>query len=110
MELLIINGWARTVYRPEDFEELIRERMGDDSAAYFRRFYVRLGEKSTRERELVQADLDYMMEELGESSSAFQEISETVAAIKALFEQPRTRWKAIKGLINSIGETVKPFL
>ena len=40
MELLIVNGWARTVYRPEDFEALIREHMGDDSAAYFRRFYV----------------------------------------------------------------------
>lgn len=104
MELLTINGWARTVYRPEDFEALIRENMGDDAAAYFRRFYVQLGEKSAQEREMVQADLDYMMEELGEASRAFQEISETVVSIKALFGQPRTRWKDIKGLVNAIGE------
>ena len=44
MELLTINGWVRTVYRPEDFETLIREHMGDDAADYFRRFYVQLGE------------------------------------------------------------------
>lgn len=105
MELLIVNGWARTVYRPEDFEALIRENMGDDAAAYFRRFYVRLGEKSAQERELVQADLDYMMEELGDATRALQEISETVVSIKALFGQPRTRWKDIKGLVNAIGET-----
>ena len=107
MELLIVNGWARTVYRPEDFELLIREYMGDDSAAYFRRFYVQLGENSEREREMVQADLDYMMEELGDASRALQEISETVVAIKALFGQPRTRWKDIKGLVNAIGETAQ---
>lgn len=109
MELLIVNGWARTIYRPEDFEELIREHMGDDSAAYFRRYYARIGEKS-EERELVQADLDYMQSELEEDFAAFREISDTVSAIKALFEQPRTRWKAVKGLVNSIGETIKPFL
>lgn len=107
MELLIVNGWARTVYRPEDFEALIREHMGDDSAAYFRRFYVQLGEKSAQEREMVRADLDYMMEELGEASRAFQEISETVVSIKALFGQSRTRWKDIKGLVNAIGETAQ---
>lgn len=104
MELLIVNGWARTVYRPEDFEALIREHMGDDAADYFRRFYVRLGEKSAQEREMVQADVDYMMEELGDASRALQEISETVVAIKALFGQSRTRWKDIKGLVNAIGE------
>lgn len=43
MELLTINGWVRTVYRPEDFETLIREHMGDDAADYFRRFYVQQG-------------------------------------------------------------------
>lgn len=107
MELLTVNGWARTVYRPEDFEALVREYMGDDSAAYFRRYYVQLEEKSAQERELVQADLDYMMEELGYASRALQEISETVVAIKALFGQPRTRWKDIKGLVNAIGETAQ---
>lgn len=107
MELLIVNGWARTVYRPEDFEALIRENMGDDAADYFRRFYVQLGEKSAQERELVQADLDYMMEELGDASRALQEISETVVSIQALFGQPRTRWKDIKGLVNAIGETAQ---
>lgn len=109
MELLIVNGWARTVYRPEDFEELIREHMGDDSAAYFRRYYARIGEKS-EDRGLVQADLDYMQSELEEDFAAFREVSETVTAIKTLFGQPRTRWKTIKGLVNSIGETIKPFL
>ena len=103
MELLVVNGWARIVYRPEDFEALIRENMGDDAAAYFRRFYVQLGEKSAQERELVQADLDYMMEELGQNSGAFREIYDTVEKIRALFSQPRTRWKAIKGLVDSIG-------
>lgn len=107
MELLTINGWVRTVYRPEDFEALIREHMGDDSAAYFRRFYAQLGEKSAQERELVQADLDYMMEELGEASSAFREIYEIVEKIKGLFNQPRTRWKDIKGLVNAIGKTAQ---
>ena len=107
MELLIVNGWARTVYRPEDFEALIREHMGDDAAAYFRRLYVQLGEKSAQEREMVRADLDYMMEELGGASRAFQEISETVVSIKALFGQSRTRWKDIKGLVNAIGETAQ---
>lgn len=107
MELLVVNGWTRTIYRPEDFETLVREYTGDDSAAYFRRFYAQLGEKSAQERELVQADLDYMMEELGEASRAFQEISETVVSIKALFGQPRTRWKDIKGLVNAIGETAQ---
>ena len=34
MELLTINGWVRTVCRPEDFEALIREHMGDDAAAF----------------------------------------------------------------------------
>lgn len=110
MELLTINGWVRTVYRPEDFETLIREHMGDDAADYFRRFYVQLGEKSAQEREMVQADLDYMMEELGGASMAFQEIYDTVAAINVLFAQPRTRWKDIKGLINHIKETVWPFI
>lgn len=103
MELLTVNGWARTVYRPEDFETLIREHMGDDAADYFRRFYVQLGEKSAQEREMVQADLDYMMEELGQNSGAFREIYDTVEKIRALFSQPRTRWKAIKGLVDSIG-------
>lgn len=104
MGLLIVNGWARTVYRPEDFEALIREHMGDDSATYFRRFYVRLGEKSAQEREMVQADLDYMMEELGQNSGAFQEIYEIVEKIQGIFNQPRTRWKDIKGLVGCIGE------
>lgn len=104
MELLIVNGWARTVYRPEDFEALIREHMGDDSAAYFRRFYVQLGEKSAQEREMVQADLDYMMEELEQDSRAFREIYEIVEKIQGLFNQPRTRWKDIKGLVGCIGE------
>lgn len=108
MELLIVNGWARTVYRPEDFEELIREHMGDDSAAYFRRYYARIGETS-EDRELVQADLDYMQSELDEDFAAFREINATVTQIKAIFGQPRTNWKAIKGLVNTIGETVKPF-
>lgn len=103
MELLTVNGWARTVYRPEDFEVLIREYMGDDSAAYFRRYYVQLEENSVQERELVQADLDYMMEELGLNSGAFREIYDTVEKIRALFSQPRTRWKDIKGLVDSIG-------
>lgn len=107
MELLIVNGWARTVYRPEDFESLIREHMGEDSAAYFRRFYVRLGEKSAQERELVQADLDYMMEELEQDSRAFLEIYEIVEKIQGIFNQPRTRWKDIKGLVNAIGETAQ---
>lgn len=96
MELLIVNGWARTVYRPEDFEALIREHMGDDSATYFRRFYVRLGEKSAQEREMV--------EELGQNSGAFQEIYEIVEKIQGIFNQPRTRWKDIKGLVGCIGE------
>ena len=104
MELLIVNGWARTVYRPEDFESLIRENMGDDAAAYFRRFYVLLGEKSAQEREMVQADVDYMMDELEQDSRAFQEIYEIVEKIQGIFEQPRTRWKDIKGLVGCIGE------
>lgn len=103
MELLTVNGWSRTVYRPEDFEALVREYMGDDSAAYFRRYYVRLEEKSAQERELVQADLDYMMEELGQNSGAFREIYDTVEKIRMIFSQPRTRWKAIKGLVECIG-------
>lgn len=107
MELLIVNGWARTVYRPEDFEALIREHRGDDSAAYFRRFYVQLGEKSEQERELVQTDLDYMMEELEQDNRAFREICEIVDKIQGIFEQPRTRWKDIKGLVNAIGETAQ---
>nr|DAT53107.1 MAG TPA: hypothetical protein [Caudoviricetes sp.] len=107
MELLIVNGWARTVYRPEDFEALIREHMGDDSAAYFRRFYAQLGEKSAQERGLVQADLDYMMGELEQDSRAFREIYEIVEKIQGLFNQPRTRWKGIKGLVNAIGETAQ---
>lgn len=110
MELLTINGWVRTVYRPEDFETLIREHMGDDAADYFRRFYVRLGEKSAQEREMVQVDVDYMMGELEDATRALCEIYETVAAINVLFAQPRTRWKNIKGLINSIKETVWPFI
>lgn len=104
MELLTVNGWARTVYRPEDFEALVRECMGDDSAAYFRRYYVQLGENSEREREMVQADLDYMMEELEQDSRAFREIYEIVEKIQGLFNQPRTRWKDIKGLVGCIGE------
>lgn len=104
MELLIVNGWARTVYRPEDFEALIREHMGDDSAAYFRRYYARLGENSEQEREMVQADLDYMMEELEQDSRAFREIYEIVEKIQGLFNQSRTRWKDIKGLVGCIGE------
>ncbi len=103
MELLTVNGWVRTVYRPEDFETLIREHMGDDAADYFRRFYVQLGEKSAQEREMVQADLDYMMEELEQDNRAFREIYEIVEKIQGLFNQPRTRWKAIKGLVDSIG-------
>lgn len=103
MELLIVNGWARTVYRPEDFEALIRENMGDGAAAYFRRFYVQLGEKSAQERELVQADLDYMMEELEQDNRAFREIYEIVDKIRMIFSQPRTRWKAIEGLVECIG-------
>lgn len=104
MELLIVNGWARTVYRPEDFEALIRENMGDDAAAYFRRFYAQLGEKSAQERELVQADLDYMMKELEQDSRAFREIYEIVERIQGIFNQPRTRWKDIRGLVDCIGE------
>lgn len=103
MELLTINGLVRTVYRSEDFETLIREHMGDDAADYFRRFYVQLGEKSAQEREMVQEDLDYMMEELGQNSGAFQEIYEIVEKIQGLFNQPRTRWKDIKGLVKDIG-------
>jgi oligoendopeptidase F len=107
VELLIVNGWARTVYRPEDFEALIRENMGDDAADYFRRFYVQLGEKSAQERELVQADLDYMMEELEQDSRAFREIYEIVEKIQGLFNQPRTRWKDINGLVGCIGELAR---
>lgn len=110
MELLTINGWVRTVYRPEDFETLIREHMGDDSADYFRRFYVQLGEKSAQEREMVQADLDYMMEELGQNSGAFREIYEIVEKIQGLFNQPRTRWKDIKGLVKAIGYTAVDYM
>lgn len=110
MELLIVNGWARTVYRPEDFEALVREYMGDDSAAYFRRYYVQLEEKSAQERELVQADLDYMMEELGQNSGAFREIYDTVEKIRMIFSQPRTRWKAIKGLVDSIGNVAVDYM
>ena len=110
MELLTVNGWARTVYRPEDFEALVREYMGDDSAAYFRRYYVRLEEKSAQERELVQADLDYMMEELGQNSGAFREIYDTVEKIRMLFSQPRTRWKAIKGLVDCIGNVAADYM
>lgn len=110
MELLIVNGWARTVYRPEDFESLVREYMGDDSAAYFRRYYVRLEEKSAQERELVQADLDYMMEELGQNSGAFREIYDTVEKIRVIFSQPRTRWKDIKGLVDSIGNVAVGYM
>lgn len=104
MKLLIVNGWVRTVYRPEDFETLIREHMGDDAADYFRRFYVQPGEKSAQERELVRADLDYMMEELEQDSRAFREIYEIVEKIQGIFNQPRTRWKDIKGLVGCIGE------
>ncbi len=110
MELLIVNGWARTVYRPEDFEQLIREHMGDDSAAYFRRYYVQLEENSAQERELVQADLDYMMEELGQNLGAFREVYDTVEKIRALFSQPRTRWKAIKGLVDCIGNVAANYM
>lgn len=110
MELLTVNGWARTVYRPEDFEALVREYMGDDSAAYFRRYYVQLGEKSAQEREMVQADLDYMMEELGQNSGAFREIYDTVEKIRMLFSQPRTRWKAIKGLVECIGNVAADYM
>lgn len=104
MELLTINGLVRTVYHPEDFETLIREHMDDDAAAYFRRFYVQLGEKSAQEQEMVQSDLDYMMEELEQDSRTFCEIYEIVEKIQGLFNQPRTRWKDIKGLVGRIGE------
>ena len=107
MELLTINGWVRTVYRPEDFEVLLRVYMGDDAADYFRRYYARLGENSEQEREMVQADLDYMMEELEQDSRAFREIHEVTERIQGIFEQPRTRWKDIKGLVNAIGETAQ---
>lgn len=110
MELLTVNGWARTVYRPEDFEALVREYMGDDSAAYFRRYYVQLEEKSAQEREMVQADLDYMMEELGQNSGAFREIYDTVEKIRMIFSQPRTRWKAIKGLVDCIGNVAADYM
>lgn len=78
--------------------------MGDDAAAYFRRFYVQLREKSAQEREMVQADVDYMMEELEQDSRAFREIYEIVEKIRMLFSQPRTRWKDIKGLVDCIGK------
>ncbi len=52
----------------------------------------------------MQADLDYMMEELEQDSRAFREIYEIVEKIQGLFNQPRTRWKDIKGLVGCIGE------
>lgn len=53
---------------------------------------------------MVQADVDYMMEELEQDSRAFREIYEIVEKIRMLFSQPRTRWKDIKGLVDCIGK------
>lgn len=59
---------------------------------------------------MVQADLDYMMEELGQNSGAFREIYEIVEKIQGLFNQPRTRWKDIKGLVKAIGYTAVDYM
>lgn len=102
MELLIINGWARTVYRPEDFAELVREYMGGDAARYFTKYYERLAAVPAQERDAVRIDLDYMQAELDEDFAAFREIQDTATVTLALRDQQRHKWPKLWDALERI--------
>lgn len=97
MELLIVNGWARTVYRPEDFESLVREHMGDDSAAYFRRYYCSGEGPGYANFEYLEAENEKLRDDLGA-------IRDAAARAMHQFTFSRTNWKGIKKLVEFIGE------
>lgn len=95
MELLIVNRWARTVYRPEDFENLIREHMGDDSAAYFRRYY-RSGERPGY------ADFEYPKVENEKLRDDLEAIRDAAHRAMHQFTFSRTNWKDVQKLVEFI--------
>lgn len=95
MELLIVNGWARTIYRPEDFETLIQEHMGDDAAAYFRRYHA-------PESGPGYADSEYLKAENADLREDLAAIRDAAHRAMHQFTFSRTNWKGVKKLVDFI--------